>query len=134
MKAMIYLDANIFVYAVLDDGKKGEFCKKLLEKVAFKQINAFTSVLTWDEVIYSLKKHVPIDELMRQSKEFFKFPNLVFLDANFKILKKAEEILFKYNLGPRDAIHVATALNNGVLQIASDDSDFNKVKEIKRIF
>ena len=53
---MIYLDTNIFIYAALDKGEKANSCKKILEEVALKKIIAFTSVLTWDEVVYSLKK------------------------------------------------------------------------------
>ncbi|MEK6878990.1 MAG: type II toxin-antitoxin system VapC family toxin, partial [Nanoarchaeota archaeon] len=79
---MIYLDANIFIYAVLDNKEKGQFCKKLLEQVGIGKINAGTSVLTWDEVIHSLKKHAPLKEVIDQSREFLRFPNLVFLDAD----------------------------------------------------
>ena len=46
--------------------------------------------------------------------------------------KKNEEIIEKYNLKPRDAIHVASALTNNIKEIVSDDPDFDKVKEIKR--
>ena len=131
---MIYLDANIFIYAVLDKGDKGEFCKKLLEKAALKQIGAHTSTLTWDEVVHTLKKHAPFDEVFKQSNKFLKFPNLIFLEVNIEILEKAEELLEEYNLKPRDAIHAATAIINKIKEFASDDLDFDRVKEVKRIF
>ena len=131
---MIYLDSNVFIYAVLDKGKKGEYCKKLLEAVALKQINAFTSVLTWDEVVFSLRKHVPVEEVVKQSNKFLKFPNLFFLEVNIDIIEKAEQIWINYKLKPRDAIHVATAMISNIKKIASDDSYFDKIKDVKRVF
>jgi predicted nucleic acid-binding protein len=39
----------------------------------------------------------------------------------------------KYNLSPRDAIHLASALSRKAIAIVSDDEDFDQIKEIKRI-
>ena len=38
----------------------------------------------------------------------------------------------KYNLSPRDSIHVASALNKKAPIIVSDDEDFDQIKEVKR--
>ena len=130
---MIYLDANIFIYAALDKGEKANSCKKILESVSLKKIAGFTSTLTWDEVVYSLKKHAPLEEVQIQSSLFLKLPNLVFLEPSLEIIEKAEELWLEYNLKPRDAIHAATAIINKINKIVSDDSDFDKVKELKRI-
>ena len=45
----------------------------------------------------------------------------------------ALEFMEKYKLKPRDAFHVAIMENFGIKEIVSDDSDFDKVREIKRI-
>ncbi len=129
---MIYLDTNIFLYSVLDNGEKGLACKKLLRKVASDKMNAVTSVLTWDEFVFSLKKHAPFEEVLIQSRDFLNFPNLVFLEANSGVLEKANEIWSTNKLKPRDAIHAATAILNKCEAIVSDDTDFDKLKEIKR--
>jgi len=39
----------------------------------------------------------------------------------------------KYEIKPRDAIHAATALENGIEIIVSYDRDFDKLEEIKRL-
>ena len=57
----------------------------------------------------------------------------MFIGANKSILFKAQQLIEEYNLKPRDAIHAATALVNGINEIISDDSDFDKIKEIRRI-
>src|SRR3989344_4479171 len=68
-----------------------------------------------------------------KGKRFLFLPNLKFLDVNFDIIKKAQELVEDYNLNPRDAIHIATALIKGIHEIISDDPDLDKAKEIKRI-
>lgn len=46
---------------------------------------------------------------------------------------RAQEIMEKYQVKPRDAIHAATALENNVVEIVSYDKDFEKVEGLKRI-
>ena len=57
----------------------------------------------------------------------------MFFDLNAEIVVRAHLITEKYNIQPRDALHAATALCNGATEIISDDSDFDKIKELKRI-
>src|SRR3989344_1985636 len=68
-----------------------------------------------------------------ENEKFLKFPNLSFIELNQSVANKAQEMISKYNLGPRDAFHIASALSKDVKEIISDDSDFDKVNEIKRI-
>ncbi len=39
----------------------------------------------------------------------------------------------KYDLKPRDAIHLSAAIEHSVFTIISEDKDFDKVKEIERL-
>ena len=48
-------------------------------------------------------------------------------------IQRALEIMENNNVGPRDAIHISSALSQGINEIISLDKDFDKVKEIKRI-
>ncbi|MBU1252466.1 MAG: type II toxin-antitoxin system VapC family toxin [Nanoarchaeota archaeon] len=130
---MIYLDANIFILSILDNKEKGEHCRKLLRNAASGKVVAFTSVLTWDEVVHSLGKYTSPKILREQSCKFLRFPKLIFLKTDLEILEKAEELRTCYGLKPRDAIHAATAIINKIPKIASDDTDFDKVKELKRV-
>lgn len=128
-----YLDTNIFLYPLTYEDDKADICKKILEKVVKKEIIAYTSVLCWDEFVYVLRKEKGKEIANEEGEKFLKFLNLVFLDANKVILFKAQEIISKYNLKPRDAIHAASAIVNGIKEIISDDPDFDKIKEIKRV-
>jgi len=133
MKVMIYLDANIFIYAATNQGFKGEKCRKILFDLSKNRFEGYTSVLTWDEVVHSILKKEGKDKAIDQGKDFLKLPNLTFLDSTLLIISNAQQLCEEKFLKPRDAIHAATAINHKIKKIASDDSDFDKVKELKRI-
>ena len=130
---MIYLDANIFIYALGNIDKKTSACIKILDKITKGEIEAFTSLLTWDEFFHAIRKQMPRETAVSESKKFLQFPNLIFLKVDEIVITKAHELISKYNLKPRDAIHAASALVNNIKEIASDDPDFDKIKELKRI-
>lgn len=45
---------------------------------------------------------------------------------------RAQELVERYQLKPRDAIHVSTALTAGEREIISDDAELDTVREIRR--
>jgi len=132
---MNYIDANIFIYSVINksNDEKTIPCKKILSQINSREMLAYTSYLTWDEFVHSIRKHDGAETAIKEGEKFLRFPNLVFLKADGNVIFKAQELISKYNLKPRDAIHAATALINGINNIISDDSDFDKIKELKRI-
>ena len=130
---MIYLDSNIFIYPNLGTDKKSEKCIEVLNKLMNSEIDAGTSVLTWDEVQYVLRKKLGVDKSKEISEIMLQNPRLVWLKATKDIIDKAQDLIERYNLKPRDAIHAATAITNEIKEIISDDSDFDKVQELRRI-
>lgn len=128
-----YLDTTVFTYAILYNDDKSHHCKELVKSIAKGNIIGFTSVITWDEVVYTVKKTLGKGISKEEGKKFLNLPNLVILRLDKTVLTKAQELIENYSLDPRDAIHVATALIHGADEIISDDADFDVVKEIKRI-
>ncbi len=128
-----YLDTTVFTYAALYADSKSNNCKNLLIKIGKNQVEGFTSLITWDELIYIVKKTLGREISIEEGEKFLKLPNLKFIDLNIKIIQKAQELITTYSLNPRDAIHAATAIVNNIAEIISDDSDFDVIKEIKRI-
>ena len=128
-----YLDANVFLYPLLYEDDKAKACASLLKDIANKKIAAYTSVLCWDEFVYTLKVEKGREIAKQEGDKFLKFPNLVFLDARKSTLFKARQLMERYNLNPRDAIHIATAILVNIKDVISDDSDFDDINEISRI-
>ena len=130
---MIYLDTNVFVYPHTGDDAISGACIKVLEKAMTEEIEAGTSVITWDEFQHALKKKFhDREKAIELSKNFLSMPNITFFEANTNIVEKAQKLTEAYNLDPRDAIHAATAIINNCSEIISDDTDFDNIKELKR--
>lgn len=130
---MIYIDSNVFIYAFIDAGDKGSKARLLLKKIREgKEVPAVTSALTFDEVFWIVKKEKGFNNALKAGRALLEMPNLMFLEVNDEVIWKAYELIKKYKLGPRDAIHLSSALIHGVYTIVSEDKCFDNVEEIER--
>ena len=128
---MLYLDANVFIYAAINTEEIGEKARNLLQKIQQGQEQAATSVLTFDEVFWSIKKRKP--ELAQEtSYALLNFPNLEIISADRKLALSALKIINEYNLAPRDALHAASAIASKADCVISMDAHFDKIKEFTR--
>ena len=128
-----YIDANIFIYPILYESEYSKYYEKLFLDIASNKFSMITSFLTWDEIVHSIWKKRGREIAIKEGEKFLRFPNLIFIDTNSKVISKAQQLITEYNIKPRDAIHIATALLNNCNEIVSDDEDFDKIKEVKRI-
>jgi uncharacterized protein len=132
---MPYLDSNVFIYPVIygeEAEPKARKAKELLLKIENGKLPALTSTLTWDEVVWVVSKVMGRTEGAIQGTKLLGFPNLQFITADENVIARAQKLMEKYKLSPRDSIHVASALEKRTKSFISDDTDFDQVKEIKR--
>ena len=125
-----YIDANIFIQGILREDNKS---KKIILKIADNKFTGVTSVLSWDEIVFIVRKFLGNDIAKIEGYKFFNLPNIIFVDAKKEIIMKAQKLVEEYNLLPRDAIHAATAISLNISEIISEDKDFDKIKVLKRI-
>lgn len=131
----VFLDANLLIYLnTLGDKEDSEnhlqrFYLELLKE------DLFTNALILDETLYiSMARHrVPYN----LSWDFLKanvlpFSTVIPIDESDVSLM--EKYLGRYKLKPSDALHLSTMEKSGVVNIASEDVDFDDVKEVKRIW
>ena len=133
---LLYVDSDVFLYPVIYDETavvEAKESKDLLLKIALGKIEAYTSSITWDEVTWVVRKLFGTDLSLNEGKRFLSFPNLRLLGIKRTTVLKAQEIVEKYKLRPRDAVHIAAALENKITTIVSYDKDFDLIKEIERI-
>lgn len=135
-KSLLYIDSNIFIHPIIHDPTtvpKAARAKAKLHEVAGGRVEACTSTLTWDEVMWSTRRFFGHAAAVTQGEVLLRAPNLRFLPADLEVIHKAQEIAAKHGLKPRDAIHAATALKNRVFEVLSYDPDFDVVPGLKRI-
>jgi uncharacterized protein len=129
--AVLYLDANIFIYAIINSEEMGEKARFLLQKIQQGLETAETSALTFDEVFWAIQRFNK-ELALEACDSLLNFPNLDIIPADKTVAQSALNIIKEYNLAPRDAIHAATAIAEKADYIVSTDAHFDKVKELKR--
>jgi predicted nucleic acid-binding protein len=76
---MKYVDSNIFIYPVVADEKaesKASSAKGILLKIARGDLEAATSTLTWDELVWSTRKFLGSEVAVYEGEKFLRFPQL----------------------------------------------------------
>ena len=129
--AMLYLDANIFIYAAINTEELGKKAEVLLEKIQRGEETAKTSALTFDEVFWAIRKH-DLRLALEVCEALLNFPNLEIIPADRELALSALQLIRECNLAPRDALHAATAIAEKVDCIVSTDAHFDKIKELRR--
>ena len=126
---MIYLDANVFIYAATDDGAQGKAAAKALGKAI--RDGSCTASLTADEVLWAISKKLGRDVAAEKVRQ------LLALDLEVVAVEKrdveASLAHFEDGMDPRDAIHAAVALRKSCSAIISTDPAFAKVKGIRHV-
>ena len=129
---MLYLDANVFVFAALNTEEYGDKAVALLKRVQRGEVKAITSALTFDETFWEVKKNRGTEKALEIAEAMLNFPNLEIISADREVISSALHIIREYHLAPRDAIHAATAVMEKAETFVSTDSHFDKIKELKR--
>ncbi len=133
---MYYVDTNVFVYPLIyseSRDRRALYARNILTRIASGELKAATSSLTWDEFTWVILKTLGAQISIEKGREFLSFPNLRILRVDIEVLKKAQVMIERYGVKPRDAIHAACAIANDIREIVSDDKDFDQIKELKRV-
>jgi len=136
LKRLLYIDSNVFIYPVIYDPDaipEAARARARLREIVSGSIEACTSTLTWDEVAWVTRRFFGAQRAATQGASFLGLPNLRLLKVDLEIISKAQTLLERYDLKPRDAIHAATAMKNGIEKILSYDEDFDMLPNLTRI-
>ena len=150
----IFVDANIFLYAILGNPVLKPRCQKFLVKIENGQYRAMTSSLVLNEVLhklmltetvrtYGLNSERDALKLIKEKPELISNMSLVW--KNYSELKKYPIIIFgvdekaldmavllsrKYGVLISDAVHAAIMKLNTIDNIATNDGDFERIEGI----
>ncbi len=128
----MYLDANFFIIARGESGKKGDRARQITRQIVAGK-KAITSSLALDEVMCVYVKNKLQHELRAFIEEIYSIRNLEIKEVSPLIPLRALEFMEQCNLKPRDAFHVAIMEQFGVHDMVTDDADFDRVEGITRI-
>ncbi len=129
------IDSNILVYALNKDLPEHLPCKELLINIVNgKELIGIPSIV-FMECFHALVKAFKYKdvEVKKRLVAIIDSININVLDVSTSSILFAFEIAEKYRTGGRDSLIAASLLENKIQEIYSHDSDFDKIKLIKRI-
>jgi uncharacterized protein len=132
----MYADAGLFLVPLLhgDRVPPATSAARFLESLARGARKVSTATLTWDEVVYVVRRLLGPDDSIAKGAELLAFPNLMWLRVDLAVLRRATELYRSLPMRPRDAIHAAAALEAGEKEILSEDRVFDRVSGLVRVW
>lgn len=134
-----YIDTNVLLEYKTTVQSKISRAEQLIIDLMLEEIEIVISPLIIDEFVYIILKSLEAKDKRIVLKvgllEILSLPNLKIVNPP---TTKASQIrvlnyIDKFNMQPRDAYHLLTALHNKADYIATFDKDFDKVFEAKLI-
>jgi len=129
----VYLDANIFIYALEDLNPWNEQAKAILRAVDERTISAVTSELTLAECLAKpLKDDLkPLVDVYLNAIQ--QRPNLATVPVSREILIAAASIRSTSQLKLPDAIHLATARVQACELFLTNDRQFSTLQDVRYV-
>jgi predicted nucleic acid-binding protein len=133
---MVYLDSNVFIYAIAYNAsrvKEASKAREIILDMSRGKQRYVSSLITWDEVVWVIWKLFGYEEAVKAGQTMLSLDGLEYIELSGTEAIKAQELVDKYGLRPRNALHAATAITSGETVIVSDDKELDVVKELRRI-
>jgi predicted nucleic acid-binding protein len=129
----LFVDTNVFLYAVGGDHPMKEPCGRVLKRVADRDITAVINAEVIQEILYRYHAIRQLSHGIVVARESMRSATVV-LPVTRADVERAMLLLESHaNIQTRDAIHAATMIHNGIEGIISVDKHFDLLREIKRI-
>lgn len=153
--ASVYVDSNIFIYDATGHIKYSAACKDFLKRIEKGELQGITSAITLSEVLQKLilievgeRENIGIGQALRHIKQkpeilasldkpidainkIEKIRNLRIVPLTNEIAASAKDYVKSTYLMSIDSVHVATMKAHGIKNIATNDSDFERVDFLK---
>ena len=127
---MIFIDTSIFMYAAGKEHPNKEPSIKLLKMIAVGEIDAVINVEVLQEIFHRYTMiNMKEKGIELANRVISLIPRIYAIELSDAI--KAMDILRKYNVTSRDAIHIAFMMNRNISEVCTYDKHFFRIEEIK---
>ena len=129
----VFLDASFLIYLNSSTHDERDAIDNLFKELLSKEL--YINLLVIDETLYisKVKYKVPYDATMSFFKSIL-LPYVQLIPIEESDLEAVERHLLKYDIKPSDAIHLATMEKKGIVNVVTEDEEFDRVKEVHRIW
>ncbi|MEM2082330.1 MAG: type II toxin-antitoxin system VapC family toxin [Candidatus Bathyarchaeia archaeon] len=129
---MIYVDTNVWLYAILAHPIYGEGCKGILKGIELGEVEAAISTQVLSEVAGVLYSQCKVRDVGKYVAVILSYPLRV-IDLSADMVLQATRYSEEYGISPYDGRHVAAALSASAPEILSADKELDKVGIIERV-
>lgn len=130
---MVFLDANVFLYAAGREHPLRDPCRRILRRVEEGSLPSNTSVEVVQEILFVLGRRGMARQGTRLARNVLDLFPEAFSMTDGEIRGACTLLERHTGLTPRDAIHVATMRTHGIEMIVSADTHFDDVEGILRL-
>jgi predicted nucleic acid-binding protein len=146
----IFIDANIFIYHAIYETPESHLCTTLLKRIENGEITGFTSTIVLSEISHRLMFFEAIEKYEINPRNAVRFlkenpdklrtlnrhiiavneireMGISFIPAEPQDIFTSQSIQAKYGFLTNDSINIQLMLKHSILNIASNDSDFERV-------
>ena len=117
----IYWDSDAFLGWLQAEAGKAELCAGTLRRAELGEVVIFTSALTIAEVLWMRGAPTIPQQKADIVRKFFRRSNLRVRNVTRKIAESAQDLVWSHSIRPKDAIHVATALDAAAIALETFD-------------
>lgn len=123
---IFYWDSNCFLKLFKGDEEGAETLYSYIEKAETKKLKILTSALTIAEVL-KMKNEIPIPRRDRDKvANFFNHEYIIIRDVTRRTSILARDLVWDSSIDPKDALHVATAIQNNIFNFHTYDEKLIK--------
>lgn len=129
----LFLDASFLIYLNSSTHDDRKALDSLFHELLSKDL--YTNLLVIDETLYisKTKYGVPYNITLNFFKNIV-LPYVEVIPIDESDIEIMENYLIKYDIKPSYAIHLATMEKKSISHIVSEDEEFDRIKEIRRIW
>ena len=122
----IYWDSVCFLGYLKEEKGKVEKCDDVLRRADRGEVLIVTSALTLTEVLHVRNKPRLPKENAELVRKCFQREQIRICNVSRKIAENAQDVVWNFDVRPRDAIHVATAIHMKVDALETFDGELIK--------
>ena len=123
---LIYWDSDPFLAHFQEEVGKVELCAGTIERAEGGEVLIVTSALTIAEVLWKKKAPKIEQEKADILRRFFRRSHIRVYNIARAIAEMAQDVVWNHGIQPKDALHVATALQMKVPVLETFDGDLLK--------
>ncbi len=128
----VFIDSNVPMYVAGREHPNRARAVRFLEKVRRGEVEAYTSTEVLQEILFRYSSLKRLDLAAQVYDLFVQICPVVFPVTLADTDRAKVLVCCKAAAPPRDALHAAVMLNNGVQTMATFDNDFDRIAGIKR--